>query len=301
MSNKFRAGSSLIELLVVIGIIGILVGIILPAVQQMRGAAVRMSCANNLRQIGLALQNYHSSYSRLPPARSDPLTGRDPNALLGWMALILPQMEEESLYSLCQQACQMDPNPMHNPPHVGFGSVVKPYVCPSDGRLLVPLTDRFSLTATYTSYIGFGGALPQNSDRILPGVFSRAPGIRLTDILDGTSNTVMVGERPPPETLDAGWWYPVFVADGNGLRGPNNFLLVGGIKYFSQDPCVGGRGTFGPGRLENPCDRFHVWSQHTGGANFLFADGSTRYLSYSAEPLLVALVSIAGREPVEVP
>ncbi len=301
MNFRIRPGSSLIELVVVVGIIGILFGILIPAAQRTRGAAVSLSCKNNLRQIGLALQTYDSQYGRLPPTNSQPLSSNDPNALLGWMALILPEIEQSGLYSLSEQACRVDREPTHDPPHVGFSTVIPAYVCPADARLRNPLTDQFNYTAAYTSYIGFGGCLTPESDRVLPGVFSRTPGIRLMDITDGTSNTVMAGERPPPDTLQAGWWYPIYVGDGSGFRGPNNVLTIGPIKLWAQDPCVGVRGTFGPGRLDNPCDRFHVWSLHSGGANFLFADGSVRFLGYSAEPTMVGLVSIAGGEPIDAP
>ncbi|OWK41605.1 hypothetical protein FRUB_03683 [Fimbriiglobus ruber] len=111
----------------------------------------------------------------------------------------------------------------------------------------------------------------------------------------------MVGERPPPDTYQAGWWYPGFHFSARGHRGPNGGLVAGAGLYFINDPCTIGKRTFGPGRLDNPCDRNHYWSLHPGGANFLFADGSVRFLSYAAEPIIIPLASINGGEIVQWP
>jgi len=127
------------------------------------------------------------------------------------------------------------------------------------------------------------------------------PGIRLSDITEGTSQTLMIGERPPPDSLQAGWWYPGLDAYQQGFRGPNNAIILGSGVFYANDPRLIRSGTFGPGRTDNPCDRYHLWSLHPGGANFLFADGSGRYLPYSAEPLIMALASRSGGEIVELP
>ncbi len=300
MGPRNRSGFNLVELLVVLGIVGMLIGLILPAVQSAREAAARVSCLNNLRQIGLALHNFHDSYGRFPPLPVPLSAHGDPNGTLGWMALILPQMEWDDLYRLSVQACREDSNPLDNPPHVGMVTVVKTYVCPDNGRLFAPLTDRFQVTASFTSYIGIGGAVPPGSQRGLDGVLS-APGCSLLQVTDGTSQTIMVGERPPPDSLQAGWWYPIFWGTGEGFRGPNNAIIFGaGPITVPDDGCLV-QTDFGPGRTDNPCDRFHLWSFHPGGANFLFADGSARFLAYSAAPLIRALATRSGGEVVELP
>jgi prepilin-type processing-associated H-X9-DG protein len=111
----------------------------------------------------------------------------------------------------------------------------------------------------------------------------------------------MAGERPPPDSLQAGWWYSGSVGDGIGFRGPNNGFVFGAGSLLMGDPCTPLDKTFGPGRLDNPCDRYHLWSLHPGGANFLFADGSVHFLSFAAEPIMVALASRAGGEVVTLP
>lgn len=299
MASFRRRGFTIIELLVVIGILGIVIGLILPAIQRAREAAARVSCLNNLRNIGQALHNFHDQHGQLPPLVAQPTTNGDPNGLLGWMALILPEMGQETLYEASAEACRLDANPLHNPPHVGMSTVVRSYVCPDDGRLLSPLTDAFGVEASYTSYIGIGGVF-RNDMEGLNGVIGSNPGIRLAMISDGLSQTLMVGERPPPASLLAGWWYPWVVMQGITLRGPNNWIDLG-APALRDDPCVLTGVAFGPGRLDNPCDRYHLWSLHSGGANFLFADGSARFFSYSAAPIIPALASIDGGEVVAIP
>lgn len=301
MNGPCRRGFTLVELLVAIGVIGILVGLILPAVQQAREAASRISCTNNLKQIGLALQNFHNAHGQFPPLPTRSPPGADPNAYLGWMALILPEMDQADLYRLSVLACQIDPDTVHNPPHIGLATVVRSYVCPDDGRLLAPLTDRFQVRAAFTSYIGISGVVPPGAKIGFSGILGSSPGCRIAEITDGTSLTILVGERPPPDSLQAGWWYPIYNAYCAELRGPNNGMaLGGGRECFESDGCFV-QVTFGPGRTDNRCDRLHFWSLHPGGANFLFADGAVHFLSYSAQPLIMALASRDGGEVVELP
>lgn len=283
------------------GVVGILVSLTLPAVQAVRAAACRTSCQNNLKQIGLAIADYHATYGRLPPMparRSDQV---NPNASLSWMALLLPNLDQEGLYRISAQACAMDADPTHNPPHAGFSTVLPIVVCRADGWESAR-TDRFGLSAAFTSYIGVGGAVEAGTSRTHAGAFGRLPGVKITDINDGTSETVIVGERPPPESLQAGWWYPSYPGTGNDFGGPNNSMLFGDIVMWIEDKeCAPARrGFFGPGRRENPCDRYHFWSLHSGGGNWLFADGSVRFLNYSANEILPALATIAGGETVKV-
>lgn len=146
------------------------------------------------------------------------------------------------------------------------------------------------------------GAVETGTSRTHAGAFGRLPGAKITDINDGTSETVIVGERPPPDSLQAGWWYPSYPGTGNDFGGPNNSMLFGDIVMWIEDKeCAPARrGFFGPGRRENPCDRYHFWSLHFGGGNWLFADGSVRFLNYSANEILPALATIAGGETVKV-
>src|SRR5262249_46946632 len=133
------------------------------------------------------------------------------------------------------------------------------------------------------------------------GVLFRDSRISLRDITDGTSNTLMVGERPPSADFQFGWWYAgagqKFTGSADmflGVEGQNLLGLVGGS-------CPLGTYRFTPGRLNNLCDMFHFWSLHSGGAHFLYADGSVHFLHYSVAPLLPALATRVGGEAVTVP
>jgi len=291
-----RCALSLTEVLVSIALLVLLVAILLPAVQRVRGAADKLRCANQLRQIGLALHHFHQDYGRLPPTKLPAYPSKDPHEMLMYWAILLPYVEQDPLWSSIVDACQLSPVAYQNPPHHGIAAKVRLYACPADERVPGPMLDINGIRATYISYIGVGGGTVDD------GVFSSCPGIRFNAVTDGLANTLMIGERPPPDTLQAGWWYSNMI-DGRWIyakqRGPESSLRVAqpsGLKYGCMGPFY-----FGPGRAENPCDRLHFWSFHPLGANFVFADGSTRFLRYSAEPVMIPLATRAGGEAVEMP
>ena len=134
------------------------------------------------------------------------------------------------------------------------------------------------------------------------GVLYQDSRIRLGDIADGTSNTLMLGERPASADLQFGWWYA-----GVGQAGTGSADLVLGVReqnlqpISGGSPCGPGAYPFSQGGFNDPCAMFHFWSPHPGGANFAFADGSVRFLSYAADPLMPALASRAGGESASPP
>jgi prepilin-type N-terminal cleavage/methylation domain-containing protein len=282
-----RAGFSLIELLVVIGLLGVLVGLLMPAVQRVREAASRASCLNNLRQIGLALTGFHDTYGQLPPLPARGAIG-DPNAILSWRALILPYIEQNNLWAVTEAACRAQSDPWQNPPHVALDTVIKLFVCPSDGRLFASQSGPNAIRATLTSYIGVaGGRFQWNGMLGMPG-----PGIQFRSVTDGLSNTLMVGERPPPDTYESGQWYP------GGWQPDMGLPVV--LASVPRENCEGPF-QYGPGRTDNRCDQFHFWSLHSGGGNFLVADCSARFIPYTAESIMSALATRGGGEPVSLP
>ena len=119
-----RGGVTLIEVLVVIGLIGILLGLLFPAVQQVRAAALRSKCQNNMRQIGLALHHYHAVHGHIPPGKEFHFLSNEPDSILSWQALILPEMEQGALWAASVQACAQTNLPYRNPPHVGYATVI---------------------------------------------------------------------------------------------------------------------------------------------------------------------------------
>lgn len=290
-SPRWRGAFTLIELLVVMGVSGILFSLLMCAVQQARAAADRAACQNNLKQIALALHSFHDVHNGLPPPMDAGRLGE-----LSWMGFLLPHIDQDPLWSTSVQAFAIDRRAFHDPPHIGFQTVVTVYVCPADGRLLSPLTDERGVTAAYTSYIGIAGSSSPN------GVLGPSPGVRFAEVTDGLSYTVMVGERPPPASLLAGRWYTAsFDTRGGRDRGPDGAMVVLSPALIMDPVCLGPIYSFRYGRLDNSCDRYHLWSLHPEGANFAFADGGVRFLPYSAAPLLPALVTRAGGEAVELP
>jgi prepilin-type N-terminal cleavage/methylation domain-containing protein/prepilin-type processing-associated H-X9-DG protein len=278
-------GFSLIELLVVISIIGILTSLLLPAVQRVRDSAVRSHCQNQLKQIALGLTTYESTHGRLPPARADL-----PATRLYWSVHLLPMLEQTAVWLGAEQALQIDLLPFNAPPHQGQITPIPTYQCPADGRLGQVQNNPDGWPATYWSYLGVGGG------RNFDGALGPIPGLPLTDLLDGTSTTAIVGERPPPANFMAGWWYSMFHPGGmyGGVYAPDGITFAE-APNLPGDFCSGPY-RFGPGQLKNLCDRHHFWSLHLGGANFAFADGSVRFLPYSARTVLVALSTRNGGE-----
>jgi prepilin-type N-terminal cleavage/methylation domain-containing protein len=283
-----RKGFTLIELLVVIAIIAILIAMLVPAVQKVREAAASTTCTNNLKQIGLALHNYHDVNKHLPPPRGNHTPTPLFTEFRGWMCEILPYIEQNVL------AQNMYTSPWFVGFFATFNTPVGTYLCPSDPRDLTMIPSGFG---ALTSYVGVTGSINDvNAQYNGPtdGIFDvSSPGIRLTDITDGSSNTLMVGERPPAADVNIGWW---------GASDYDNLLstrqLYGDI--FGAGGCVL-PGLFGPGSLSGPCDGDdnHFWSLHIDGAHWLFGDGSVRFLPYSASALTIPLASRNGGEPVD--
>jgi prepilin-type N-terminal cleavage/methylation domain-containing protein/prepilin-type processing-associated H-X9-DG protein len=302
--NRRSAAFTLIELLVVVAIIGILIALLLPAVQKVREAANRTKCQNNLKQIGIALHNYHDTYNALPAGQNSLATepGGAPNYHLywTWMALILPYVEQQNLYK------QADDWSHTNDYHDPYGPPSNPaqytpmptYSCPSDNR---------DLTASYADIlegsdhmvdVAFTGFLGNNGTNYVArdGVFFANVNIAFKDITDGLSNTLCVGERPPSADLIYGWWF-----DGQGQRGTGSSdVTLGALeRNVIVSSCPPGPYTFQQGDLNNNCDQFHFWSLHSGGANFLFCDGSNHFIPYSAASILPLMATRAGGEAVE--
>jgi prepilin-type N-terminal cleavage/methylation domain-containing protein/prepilin-type processing-associated H-X9-DG protein len=284
-----RAAFTLIELLVVIAIIAVLIGLLLPAVQKVRAASARIQCANNLKQIGLALHTYHDSHQHFPPPRGNHTPTPLFTEFRGWMCEVLPYIEQDNL------ARNMYTSPWYLGFFANFNVPVKAYLCPSDPRDLrkVPAGN-----GAMTSYLGVTGSdndVNAQFNGPTNGIFDvSSGGVRLTDVTDGTSNTLMVGERPPTANLFEGWWG---ASDYDTLLSTRQ--LYGDL--FGGSGCVL-PGLFGPGSLKGPCngDGNHFWSFHPNGANWVFGDGSVRFLPYSASALTIPLASRNGGEVVDV-
>ncbi len=297
---------TLVELLVVIGIIGLLIAMLLPAVQMVREAGRRTVCSNNVRQLALGLMNYESSHGQLPIGLRtfEGIGSGDGGAAnqyygMSWITRILPFIEQNAMWESAVEDYRYSPIPFGS--HRGMQTVLPTVACPSDPASgQVQWTHEGYLVAC-TDYLGVHGTNYQTHD----GVFTYDLPIRLGEIADGQSNTLLIGERPPSTDFWYGWWY----ATGSGSRSTGDVTLgvaelnlvhtPGGLGMGTYlDDCPPGPYRFTAGRNEQ-CNTLHFWSYHSGGANIAMADGSVRLIPYSIEePVMQALATRAGGEVV---
>jgi prepilin-type N-terminal cleavage/methylation domain-containing protein len=302
-----RGAFTLIEVLVVIAIIGTLIGLLLPAVQKVRDVTYRIYCQNSLKQMGLALHHYHDTNGRFPPAIAETTSGaRLQWQWVSWMARILPYVEQPGLARDMDQAFMAQgsmPDPFLNPPHRGLSTVVPLYRCPADDRQYVA-TYAGGLTVAFTGYLGINGSNLRSYD----GILHWNSKVRVSDVIDGTSNTLMVGERPPSFDLVFGWWYSGAgqwdYSFGEIRNSGSSDVTLGGAELNIRSngipemtACPTGPYTFKPGTIREPCDQFHFWSLHHGGSNFVMGDGAVRFLTYDAAPIFDALSTRDKGEP----
>ncbi len=309
-----QAGFTLIELLVVIAIIAVLIGLLLPAIQKVREAAYRMKCSNNLKQLGLALHNYHDANQCFPPGRlkTAPVAGQTAVDYHGWIAYILPYIEQGNL----ARGYRLD-LPYKDPANVPIGGLhLEVLTCPSapPGRdfdsgamtdysatnifVTGGVVDNYSDYPTKSAYHN-SGVLKVVEPATLAGT---TRGNRMTDITDGTSNTLMVAECAGREQhwLNNGIDLAVFTTGNWTGRwiNPNNHLEVRGF-----DPTTNMQG-WAPANPNPPCainctNAREIYSFHSGGANTVFADGSVHFLKSTTDlRMLRALITIRAGEVV---
>ncbi len=283
--TRSRRGFTLVELLVVIAIIGILVGLLLPAVQAAREAARRMSCSNNLKQIGLALHTYHDTLKRFPPGGWNEANR---GTRLAWTVSILPYIEQSNLYN----SFNFNLGNYTGANLIPVATPVKTYLCPSN-RLkfnmngTVPNSGEnppsgFAYTTHYYGIMGPKGINPAIAGGTTPfshdpnptghggysdtGVLYRNSKTRIAEITDGTSNTLVVGEISYERANCYRSW-------GRGVSGSTS----GGAKNAEFGINIQ------PYNGSNNFNSVSFGSQHTGGCQFAVGDGSVRFLSQNID------------------
>ena len=290
-----QRGFTLVELLVVIAIIGVLVALLLPAVQAAREAARRIKCANNLKQIGLGLHNYESSFGCLPWGNSYPMVMASPS----WSASVLPFIEAQNHYDKFNFAVNLD----NAANALAITTTVPTYLCPSDSASRNPvLTARCtccSFGSAYKSHgLWYAGSLgpvwpgepcvfcpdPNSGDNNYccqgknygedatgPGMFYRwTAQVKLKEVTDGLSNVIMAGETLPTTSIHiAAFTHNLSICTTN--------IPINTMPTPAQMPVDG----MADGTLHstNPHSRMQGFkSHHPGGAQFVFGDGAVRQL-----------------------
>jgi prepilin-type N-terminal cleavage/methylation domain-containing protein len=329
MARSFKRGFTLIELLVVIAIIGVLIALLLPAVQQAREAARRSQCSNNLKQIGLAIHNYHDTYKMFPtylpnvnPGGFDPTASQWANPQ-GWLAQILPMLEGNTTYD------QLNMNLLDSTPAYWMGMVMNStaynktqysYICPSDGlNIGTQMYTGFGNNITPTNYFGVMGS-PYTVARVRNGFFKYhqfnttdpnlgppTPPVAIRNAPDGTAKSLFAIERISRvingTNTGAGWtgwsmWFtgqPIWIAwtYGPPATGP---MLPTSSQTFTGATAVcpqWGINPAAPGQPVPLWPQHYGSSYHPGGTHGLLADGSTQFMTESIDQnVLNALCSI---------
>jgi len=314
--SRARRGFTLIELLVVISIIAILIGLLLPAVQKVREAAARMKCANNLKQLALGIHSYESTTGKLPRgAESDvlpsPNTAGNTTTIRGtsWLVFILPQIEQGNVYNLYNFTVAYN-----NATNVAVGNVLVPiHICPTGSKELDANTNS-NISPHYYGIMGpgtntvnpsTGVAYPTSNTGNANGTYGTPPNagllityatsmgrkgdITFSDVNDGLTNTLMIGELS--------WNVPVGSPSHwrSWVRGNNNGS--GATKNITYP--INSLNVYNGSTNFND---INMGSNHTGGANFALGDGSVRFLTTGTDlNILLAASTINGKEPLQLP
>ncbi len=288
MKKTATRAFSLVELLICLAIVAILTGLAIPAVMRGRESMRQVHCSNNLRQIGTALTMHHDAYDRYPPGVNWTKSNKP---FLSWAAHLYPYLEREELWEMAIQDYGRAWIPFDEVPHAGFAQAVSVFSCPTDGRADQPRMSRGRYYAALTNYLGVLGTDVQKAD----GVLFADSRIALRHIRDGTSNTIMVGERPPSQDYCWGWLYA-----GAGFNQGSGDMILGvaevNVRRDLLAQCPLSRAQFQAGSLENPCHVLHYWSMHPAGAYFLYCDGSVRFQSYGSARVVAMAATRNGRE-----
>jgi prepilin-type N-terminal cleavage/methylation domain-containing protein/prepilin-type processing-associated H-X9-DG protein len=307
-SPRFRPrhAFTLLELLVVIAIIAALIALLLPAVQSAREASRRAQCLNNLKQIALALHSYHDAVNTFPPGYISLTRGNQPNGAeigpgWGWASMILGQMEQIGVYN----TVNFNLSTSAPASRTARAARLNTLLCPSNVGDNGPLTIRDASGSVLVAdlapaqYVGVAGQLePEEFAARNNGVFYRNSRIGIRDITDGTSTTLMVGERSQ-NAANATW--AGMIPSGLACNNPtwpvqdceaSNVLILGHTGPSPDEPWIDV-----PNNEKAGVDDFH--SLHAGGCQFAFCDGSVRFIKESINPQVFSyLATRAGGEVI---
>ena len=292
VETQSRRAFSLVELLVVISTIGLLVGLLLPAVQQARAAARRISCDNNLKQLGLGLQNFESAMRKLPSGYVFQQGVEGNHSGFGWGAMILPFLEQSTVYN------QLNFNrPLFDASNEFIRQQhLAPFLCPEDtdsATGFVTMGDEKYAMASYVA--SFGPPDLDETQEKREGLFSRNSKTRYAEVLDGLSNTIACGERQNGPFRRGGV---------HGTHFSYETTWAGAIREVTDSSDDHGHMVlFQTGHTPNSAlsDDRDVSAPHVGYANFLFGDGSVRLITEHVDlQVYRSMSTVAGGEVVSV-
>lgn len=280
-------GFTLIELLVVIAIIAVLIALLLPAVQQAREAARRTQCKNNLKQIGLAMHNYLDIHGIFPLAAMVKLDF--PNSWWGWSTMIMPQIDQANVYNQLKVGDDTLETAANDPiRRKTLTTPIPVFICPTDQAPDVNQNRPFKVKASGGLCVGMvvtgsdiqfakSNYMGSNGNRDSDGIFLSGGGkCRIKDITDGTTNTIMVGERSSPTFWSGIWAGQELTCDSI----TNVWCLAGKTEYKMNN----GRHSRDPADTQATNEPHLCFSSlHAGGAHFLLCDGSVRFISDSVQ------------------
>jgi prepilin-type N-terminal cleavage/methylation domain-containing protein len=316
-----RKAFTLIELLVVIAIIAVLIALLLPAVQKVREAGRRTQCQNNLHQLSIGFHNFIDTYNIFPPGLGavddnrpyNALTTANPPRFCSWMTHLLPFVEQEQLYNhIPGNDYFADLTYMSN------NNIVYPYIgCPSDPHIFaVDSANGVGGGRPTTSYMGVRGLENANyatysgpvfgEDSTAEGILYWRSNVRPSQVTDGLSQTLLVGEHPASEADggdpegDWGWWYTTVNNNIYDLWSDDviggMFVSHGHYGYSTTLQQQTGNGSCPypavyrtPYPFQTLCNFDTFWSYHINGASFILADGSVRFFPYSATKVMVPM------------
>ncbi len=297
LRNRIYEGFTLVELLAVVAIIGLLTAMLIPAVQMVREAARRNNCANNARQIALALHSFEGAGGRLPPTMG---VINQVDFLIHWQARTLPFLDQLPLSDAIDEQLRAGV-------HVYFNTHrttnVPVFQCTSNPELrLIVRPKAHDFRFAYTDYCGVAGVTKDDKRGVFrtdvnPLERREAGLVRFSNVTDGLSNTLMFGERPPADT---GEGYGQWLGSQTPLSATiGMFETAATLAAYAAD-LVGCNTTdlgYQPGVRGGPCGWTHHWSFHPGGANFSRADASIHFVPYATDrETLSALATRDGGE-----
>jgi prepilin-type N-terminal cleavage/methylation domain-containing protein len=284
--SRRRSGFTLVELLVVIAIIGVLVALLLPAVQAAREAARRTQCANNLKQMGIALHNYHDTFLVFPFGWSD--------RGAGWTTMILPQIEQKNLWDTLGFNESNNWDSDNTPNEKACGTFIQTFRCPSMTTVPKHVENQGIPGRVPSSYRGVASSTADSDDPStsasgrffeqldMEGIFFCCSKVRMAEISDGTSNTFMIGESKAETFSQDGnqmdFWYigspqidPCNCQTGKGATEQSEFCGSTGVPINARTKPA----------LSGYIKELSFSSLHPNGCQFVLADGSVRYVPYS--------------------